>query len=84
MTRDLTVAYQVVYYAEDGRHIYWPADHRSEVLAEKLREARERRLNAWLSQAEAPTIPSLKAASGVLESSTKQGRPRLAVAQDTA
>jgi len=49
----LSVAYQVVYCDEDGRQIYWPADTRSEVLAEKLREARERGLNAWLSQAEA-------------------------------
>jgi len=62
MTSVLTVAYQVVYYAEDGRHIYWPADTRSEILADKLREARERRLNAWLSQAEAATIPARKAA----------------------
>ena len=60
MTRVLTVAYQVVYYAEDGRNIYWPADTRSEVLAEQLREARERRINARLSQADAATIPARK------------------------
>jgi hypothetical protein len=58
----LSGAYEVVYYAEDGRQIYWPADTRAEVLAEKLREARERRLNAWLSQAEAAVIPERKAA----------------------
>ena len=51
----LCVAYQVVYYDENGCRVYWPADSRSEVLAERLREARERGLNARLSQ----TAPNL-------------------------
>jgi len=46
----LSVPYQVVYYDENGLQIYWPSDTRSDVLAEKLREARERGLNARMSQ----------------------------------
>ncbi len=41
---------EVVYHDGDGRHIFWPADRRSDVLAEKLREARAKGLNASLAQ----------------------------------
>jgi hypothetical protein len=35
----LTTRFEVVYY-DDGRQLYWPADNRSDVLADKLRECR--------------------------------------------
>jgi hypothetical protein len=37
----LAARFEVAYYDADGRRIYWPADNRSEILAEKLRECRE-------------------------------------------
>jgi hypothetical protein len=58
----LSVAYQVVYYNENGRQVYWPVDTRSDVLAKKLREARGCGLNARLSQAEVAVIRERKAA----------------------
>ena len=58
----LRFSYQVVYYDKTGRQVYWPADIRSGVLSEKLREARERGLNARLSQTEAVMIAERKAA----------------------
>jgi len=58
----LSVAYQVVYYNENGRQVYWPADTRFDVLAEKLREAHGRGLNARLSQTEVVVTGERKAA----------------------
>ncbi len=46
----LEISCEVVYHDRDGRHIYWPADRRSDVLAEKLREARAKGLDASLAQ----------------------------------
>jgi hypothetical protein len=51
----LAVRYEVVYYGAGGRVIYWPADERSDVLAEKLRECRAPgHMNARLSEASRP------------------------------
>jgi hypothetical protein len=37
----LVARYEVAYYdAQDGRTVYWPADNRSDVLRDKLRECR--------------------------------------------
>jgi hypothetical protein len=47
----LQSAYQVVYYDDTGRQIYFPASKDSELLAAKLREARSQGLNARLSAA---------------------------------
>ena len=58
----LSVAYQVVYYNENGCQVYWPADTRSGVLAAKLREARGCGLNARLSQTGMAVIRERKAA----------------------
>ena len=58
----LSVAYQVVYYNENGCQVFWPADTRSDVLAEKLREARGCGLNARLSQTGVAAIRERRAA----------------------
>lgn len=58
----LSVPCQVVYYDENGLQIYWPSDTRSDVLAEKLREARARGLNARLSQTPVIATADKKAA----------------------
>ena len=51
----LETRYEVVYYAADGRRIYWPADDRSDVLAEKLRECQAAgHENARLAEASRP------------------------------
>lgn len=54
MKGPLTVRYQVVYYdPRDGRRVYWPADDRPDVLADKLRECRAAgHGNARLAEAE--------------------------------
>ncbi len=41
---------EIIYHDETGRHVYWPADDRSDVLAEKLREARASGLKASLAE----------------------------------
>jgi len=51
MYASLDTAYQVVYYDQDGRQIYFPASKDSALLADKLREARAQGLNARLSEA---------------------------------
>ena len=58
----LSVAYQVVYYNDNGCQLYWPADTRSDVLADKLREARGCGLNARLLQTGVAVIRERKAA----------------------
>ena len=41
MTERMAGRIEVVYYdAVDGRQVFWPADDRSSVLADKLRECR--------------------------------------------
>ena len=41
MKQILSVRFEVVYYDErSGRTVYWPADERSDVVAQKLRECR--------------------------------------------
>ena len=54
MTERLAVRFEVVYYdANEGRKIFWPADDRSSVLADKLRECRAAgHGNARLAEAE--------------------------------
>ena len=46
--------WEIVYYQEGSRMIYWPSDNRSDVLAEKIREASARGLSPRLSQCPAP------------------------------
>ncbi len=46
----LDVLCEVVYYDQQGCHVYWPADFRSDVLAGKLREARSKGLKACLQE----------------------------------
>jgi hypothetical protein len=46
----LKTSYEVIYYTESGRQIYYPASNDSVALAEKLREANARGLNARLSE----------------------------------
>ena len=41
---------EVVYYEDDRRVVYWPADDDSNVLAAKLREARARHAGARLAE----------------------------------
>ena len=51
MYQTLESGYQVVYYdPNEGRKIYFPASHNSDLLASKLREARAEGLRALLSQ----------------------------------
>ena len=51
MYASLETAYQVVYYDQDGRRIYFPASKDSAILADKLREACAKGLSARLSEA---------------------------------
>jgi hypothetical protein len=51
MNAELDTPYQVIYWNDDGRRIYFPASRDSALLADKLREARSKGLKAILSPA---------------------------------
>jgi hypothetical protein len=46
----LPVRYQVIFYSDNGRAIYYPASSDCSALAEKLKEAKAKGLHSWLSQ----------------------------------
>ena len=50
MEATLRIRYQVIFYSDNGREVYYPASNDSALLADKLREARAKGLHAWLSQ----------------------------------
>jgi hypothetical protein len=56
-------SWEIVYYQDGGRMIFWPSDNRSEVLAEKMREACAQGLAVRLSQCPRPASANLAVAA---------------------
>ena len=50
MQATLPTRYQVIFYSDNGREVYYPASSDFSLLADKLREAKAKGLHAWLSQ----------------------------------
>jgi hypothetical protein len=50
MQATLLIRYQVVFFSENGREVYYPASIDLSLLAAKLKEAKAKGLSAWLSQ----------------------------------
>jgi len=51
MQATLQSFYQVIFYSDNGREIYYPASSDLLLLTDKLREAKAKGLHAWLSPA---------------------------------